>query len=213
MTIVSTEASAVSSIVSEFGGSSGSVEMMIGVGLVKDTDAVFFQYLGEERTPTALMLPSGKPLTRLQSVKLTGISIAEEIGEFKSTKLNLFLTTGQGTTVLITSGLATIWSQCVLTGLMSVFDKGGIDEPVTLDTWKGTSKMKPCFAAIRQNQVKMTDNDLYNQLKDARSAGDKTKVDAICRDCINILQTAIGQPVEEAVVVERPEGDFERDDF
>ena len=37
-----------SAIVAELGGSNAqSVEMMIGIGLVKDSDAVFCQYLGE----------------------------------------------------------------------------------------------------------------------------------------------------------------------
>ena len=79
--------------------------MMIGVGLVKDSEAVFFQYLGEEQTPSALMMPSGKPLTRLANVTLAGIDIAEDIGEFKSTKLNLFLQSVQGRVVMLTSGL------------------------------------------------------------------------------------------------------------
>ena len=36
-------------LISEFaGGNSTDVAMMIGVGLVKDSEAVFFQYLGEE---------------------------------------------------------------------------------------------------------------------------------------------------------------------
>ena len=34
--------------VTELIGAESSVDMMIGIGLVKDTDAVFFQYLGEE---------------------------------------------------------------------------------------------------------------------------------------------------------------------
>ena len=90
-------------LLSEFsGGSSSDVAMMIGVGLVKDTEAVFFQYLGEEQQPSALMLPSGKPLTRLANVTLAGIDIAEEVGEFKSTKLNLFLQSSQGRVVMLT---------------------------------------------------------------------------------------------------------------
>ena len=204
-----------STIVSEFGGSANNVEMMIGVGLVKDSEAVFFQYLGEDQTPAALMLPSGKPLTRMQSVQVTGISIAEDVGEFNSTKLNLYVTTGRGSTVMLTSGLTTIWSQCVLTGLMSVFDEGGLNQPINIDSWKGTSKMKPCFAAIRLGQRKMTNNDLYEQLREARSAKDSTKVTAICRDCVNILVNALsGEELDDVeVVVERPEGDFERDEF
>ena len=96
------------SLLAEFsGGAAGDVEMMIGIGLVKDSDAVFFQYMGEEQTK-ALMLDSGKPLTRLGNVTLTGISIAEDVGEFKSTKLNLYLQSSQGRTIMLTSGLATI---------------------------------------------------------------------------------------------------------
>ena len=57
-----------SSVLSEFvGGSTSDVAMMIGVGLVKDSDAVFFQYLGEEQSPRALTIPtSGKPVYQFQ---------------------------------------------------------------------------------------------------------------------------------------------------
>ena len=109
-------------LVSEFaGGTSTDVSMMIGIGLVKDSEAVFFQYLGEEQTPSALMMPSGRPLTRLANVTLAGIDVADDIGEFKSTKLNLFLQSSQGRVVMLTSGLTTIWSQCVLNALMGLY--------------------------------------------------------------------------------------------
>ena len=103
MTVVTTDVSA--AIVSEFaGGQSNDVQMMIGVGLVKDSDAVFFQYVGEDASPRALTLPSnGKPLTRMPNVRLAGIDVADDIGEFKSTKLNLFLETTAGRTIMLTS--------------------------------------------------------------------------------------------------------------
>ena len=42
-------------LLAEFtGGTTGNVEMMIGVGLVKDSDAVY-QYLGDDQKPVALM--------------------------------------------------------------------------------------------------------------------------------------------------------------
>ena len=105
-------------LVTEFaGGTSSDVSMMIGIGLVKDSEAVFFQYLGDEQTPSALMMPSGRPLTRLANVTLAGIDVADDIGEFKSTKLNLFLQSSPGRVVMLTSGLTTIWSQCVLNAL------------------------------------------------------------------------------------------------
>jgi len=175
-----------------------SVDMMIGIGLVKDTDAVYFQYLGDEQSPTALMLPSGKPCTRLPHVTLTGIEIAEDIGEFNSTKLNLIVTSSAGRTVLLTSGLQTIWSQCMITALMGVFGEYGLNAPMTIDTWKGTSKMRPCFAAIRQGQQKMSDTEVYNQLREARSDRDKALVERIMRDSVEILQGALG--IESASV-------------
>ena len=142
--------------------------MMIGIGLVKDTDAVFFQYLGEEQTPSALMLPSGKPLTRLANVRLAGIDIAEEVGEFKSTKINIYLESSQGKVVLLTSGLTTIWSQCVVGGLMGMYHSYDLETPFTLDSWKGNSKMRPCFAAVRMAGNKVSDQEMYDLLSDAR---------------------------------------------
>ena len=56
------------------------IDMMIGIGLNKESDAVFFQYLGEEQTPSALMLPSGKPLTRLSNVRLVALTVADDVG-------------------------------------------------------------------------------------------------------------------------------------
>lgn len=180
------------------------IDMMIGVGLVKDSDAVFFQYIGDKDTQ-ALMLPSGKPLTRLQNVKLTGVTIAEDIGEFNSTKINLYLTTNQGRTVMLTSGLTTIWTQCVLTGLIGAFESGNLEFALTLDSWKGTSKMKPCFAAIRSGQLKQTSQTMYDALLDARGDRDYAKTEAICRDAVAVLAQAVGYeaPVPTDIKVEQ----------
>ena len=190
------------SIVAEFaGGQSSDVQMMIGIGIVKDSDAVFFQYVGDEQAPRALTLPtSGKPLTRLQNVTLSGLSVARDIGEFKSTKLNLFLTTAQGRTLMLTSGLTTIWSQCVLTSLMGLYNSYNITEPFTLDSWKGNSKMRPCFAAVRQGGTKVSDQELYDQLKDLRGDRAYDKLEAVMIDSIEILNAAVG--VENAQVAE-----------
>ena len=178
---------------------------MIGIGLVKDSDAVFFQYIGEDNEPTALVLPSGKPLTRLSNVVLTGVSVADNIGEFSATKLNVFLQSSAGRTVMVTSGLTTIWSQCVLNGLMALFDGGDVTCPFSLDTWKGNSKMKPCFAAIRVGQTKLRSDDLYNQLADARGDRDSAKVERIMRDTVEILNAAVnGQPVDVLDVTDEP---------
>ena len=196
-------------ILAEFtGGSTTDVAMMIGIGLVKDSDAVFFRYLGDEQPAQALSYPSGKPVTSMRNVRLNGIEVVDDIGEFKSTKLNLFLESSEGTIVMLTAGLQTIWSQCVITALMGLVGNGQLDDAFSLDTWKGTSKMRPCFAAIKVNDVKMTDQMTYDLLSDARSDGNKLKTIAIMRDSVNNIKGALtGGPVEETVVTVDPDAE------
>ena len=192
------------SVLAEFtGGQSAEVAMMIGIGLVKDSEAVLFQYLGEEQQPSALMLPSGKPLTRLQNVRLAGISVADGIGEFNSIKLNVYLESTEGKTVMLTSGLTTIWSQCMITSLMGLFNSYSVTEPFVLDTWKGTSKMRPCFAAIRQGNVKVSDQMMYDQLRGLRADRATDKLLSVMRDAVEILNNAVtGGAVESVTVTE-----------
>ena len=202
----------VSSVLSEFtGGTQPDIAMMIGIGLVKESDAVFFQYLGEESKPMALTVPtSGRPLTYLRNVTLSGIEIAEEVGEFKSTKLNLYLESAQGNVVMLTSGLTTLWSQCVMTALMGLFNSYDLQTPFTLNSWKGTSKMRPCFASIKLGQAKVSDQMLYDQLKDLRADRATDKITAVMRDSVDILRAALTinhpQPVD-VVVENQPEED------
>ena len=201
-----------SEFITELMSTEPTVDMMIGIGLVKDTDAVFFQYLGEEQQPAALMLPSGKPCTRLPHVTLTGIDIAEEVGQFKSTKLNLFVTSSGGRTVMLTSGLNTLWSQCVLTGLLAVFNEYGLTKPLTIDSWKGKASMRPCFAAIRQDNVKMSDQAMYDALVDARADRDQLRIERIQRDAVGVLKEALG--IEPAAVdVEAADEPLVKGDF
>ena len=201
-----------SALLAEFsGGGATDVAMMIGIGLVKDSEAVFFQYLGEEQTPSALMMPSGRPLTRLANVTLAGIDVADGIGEFNSTKLNLFLQSSQGRVVMLTSGLTTIWSQCVLNALMGLYHSYDLSTPFQLDSWKGTSKMRPCFAAVRIGSQKVSDQELYNMLTDARSDGDKAKVEQLLRNAVAMLREGLGvtEPVDVQVEPAAPtEADF-----
>ena len=189
-------------ILAEFaGGTQSDVSMMIGIGLVIDSDAVFFQYLGDEQPPKALSYPSGKPVTRMANVKLRGIEVVENIGEFKSTKLNVFLESSAGTIVMLTKGLGTIWSQCLITGLMGLVGSGNLEFAFSLDTWKGTSKMRPCFAAIRSGDLKMTDQLTYDTLADARSDRNEAKTLALMFDYVELIKGALtGGPVEEVVV-------------
>ena len=159
MTVISTANPSVdtASIVAEFGGqASQSVDIMIGVGLVKDSEAVYFQYVGDEQK-VALMDNAGKPVSRIGNVRLTGLSIVDDIyadAGFSGSKLNIFLETQNGRSVMLTSGLSTIWSQCLMTCLMGLYRTGSLDHLIAIDTWKGTSMMKPCFAAVRDGLLR-----------------------------------------------------------
>jgi len=196
MTVISTAnpTADTSALVAELGGqASQSVDFMIGVGLVKDSDAVFFQYKGDEQK-TALMEASGKPCTRIGQVFLTGLTIIDNVYEdtgFNGSKLNVFLKTQNGTSLMLTSGLATIWSQCLMTCLMGLCANESLDHLITIDTWKGTSKMRPCFAAVRDGAVKVTHNETYQALADARSDKDKLKTDAIMRDAVEVINSVL----------------------
>ena len=201
-----------SALLAEFsGGTSTDVSMMIGIGLVKDSEAVFFQYLGDEQTPSALMMPSGRPLTRLANVTLAGIDVADDIGEFKSTKLNLFLQSSQGRVVMLTSGLTTIWSQCLLTSLMGMYHSYDLQTPFQLDSWKGTSKLRPCFAAIRCGGAKVSDlRDLQGLVVEALSTEIKSGMQAG-----EVNQTAIKNALQlcrdnNIVAVDDTMNDFDR---
>ena len=191
-------------LVAELGGSSQqTVDFMIGVGLQKDSDAVFFKYDGDDHN-TALVQASGKPVTRIGNVYLTGLTIADDIyadAGFSGSKLNIFLETQQGKTVMLTSGLTTIWSQCLLTSLQGLADEDGLTHLIAIDTWKGNSKMRPCFAAVRDGQRKVTSNAMYQALADARADRDKAKTEALLRDAVECINAAVtGGEVLPAVV-------------
>ena len=184
------------------------VAMMIGVGLVKDGDAVFFQYLGEDQKPRALTIPtSGKPVFQFKNVKLVGVDIAEDIGEFNSTKLNVYLESSAGNVVLVTSGLTTLWSQAVMCAFMGLYNSYDLSTAFTLNSWKGTSKMKPCFASVKIGNEKISDQMLYDQLKDLRSDRATDKINAVMRDSVDILRHALGMATD-VVEVETKEIDF-----
>ena len=201
-----TIAPANTSVLAEFTGG-GSMEqdiaMMIGVGVVKDSDAVFFQYLGNEQQPAALTVPSnGKPLTTLRNVRLVGLDIAEDIGTFKATKLNLYLESNQGNVVMLTAGLQTLWSQCMLTALSGLYQSYDLNTSFDLNSWKGDSAMRPCFASIKIGKEKISDQMLYDQLRELRADKAQDKVLAVMRDTVEILKAALNGGNIDAVDVE-----------
>ena len=202
-----------SAIVAELGGSSSeSVEMMIGIGLVKDSEAVYFQYLGEERAPAALTMPSGKPCTRMANITLAGVAIADGIGAENATKLNLIVETSAGRRLLLTSGIQTWWSQSLIQGLMGLFNSYNIDAPFTLDSYKGKTGRRPVFCSVRQAGAVVKDQMLYDQLGELRRDRAWDKYEAVIRDSVEILNQAVtGGAVDETIVtVDEPvkENDF-----
>lgn len=188
------------------GGAAPTVDVMIGIGLQKDSEAVFFQYVGDDQTQ-ALVYDSGKPVTRIGNVYLTGLSIADDVyaeAGFSGSKLNVFVETQQGRSIMITSGLTTIWSQCLLTSLQGLSDADALGHLIAIDTWKGNSKMKPCFAAVRDGAVKVSSDVMYQALADARADRDRAKTEALLRDTVDVINAQInGVPA----VVEELDGD------
>lgn len=188
------------------GGAAPTVDVMIGIGLQKDSEAVFFQYVGDDQTQ-ALVYDSGKPVTRIGNVYLTGLSIADDVyaeAGFSGSKLNVFVETQQGRSIMITSGLTTIWSQCLLTSLQGLSDSDSLGHLIAIDTWKGNSKMKPCFAAVRDGAVKVSSDVMYQALADARADRDRAKTEALLRDTVDVINAQInGVPA----VVEEMDGD------
>ena len=190
-------------LVAELGGSSDTtVDYMFGIGNVKDSDAVYFQYLGDDQLQ-ALVTASGRPQTRIGNVFLTGVTIADDVYKeagFSGDKLNVFLQTQSGASIMLTAGLTTIWSQCIMTALMGLADNAAMSHLLTIDTWKGTSKMKPCFAAVCDGQVKLTNDYLYEALREARSDRNKELQTKLMRDAVAAVSAALGSDVQEVLV-------------
>lgn len=207
MTIATSPVQTVDSaaLVAEFGGSSSTnVDVMIGVGLVKDSEAVFFQYIGDDNKQ-ALMQPNGKPVTSIHPVTVTGIAVTEPLGEFNQVKLNLFLRTQGGTNVMLTSGLNTMWSQCITTCLMGLYSQNSLNSLIKLDTYKGKSSKGACFASMYNNGNKVTSNAMYQDLAEARQSRNYGEVERLQRQAVEVLSAAFNevadvQPAE--VVVE-----------
>jgi hypothetical protein len=104
---------------------------------------------------------------------------------------------------MLTSGLQTLWSQYLISGLSALQQAYCLGLPFTLDTWKGTSSMRPCFAAVRQQGQKMIDLDLTEQLKDAKADRDTERSLKIMRDAIEIINAAVsGYDIESVAVAE-----------
>ena len=158
MTMLVDSSAIVADLVS--GGEAPEINMMIGIGVVKESEAVLFHYIGNDEKPAALMTKAGKPLTRLANVKLVDIDIVTGIGTENATKLNVILELHSGNKILVTSGIQTWWSMCVISGLYGLFQNGMITESFNLDSYRGNMGRKPIFASIRCGEV-YSDKELY----------------------------------------------------
>ena len=207
-----------SAIVAELvsGGEAPEINMMIGVGVVKESEAVLFHYVGNEEQPQALMHPrTGNPLTRLSNVKLVGLDIAKNIGTENATKLNVILELGNGNKVLVTSGIQTWWSQCVMAGLFGLFQNGLLTESFNLDSYRGKTGRRPIFASIRCADV-YSDKELYAILMADRRSKAWKSYEQTMATFVSDLNKALKSPasaqdaVKEVLVEVAPvvEGDF-----
>jgi len=195
------------SIISEFtGGLSAPVDydLLIGVGVMKESDAVFFFY--KDSKPIALLnQANGKPLQSFKNVVCYGIEIVHDIGTFKASKLNLKLRGPGGIKLCFTSGVETMWSQAVVTALMGIMGSTMYDfnTPFTFWSKRGDQGMRPSFANIYLDGERVSDTHMYEQLRDLRSDRDKEGIIASVTDAVQILSAEIsGVPTEVAVLDE-----------
>tara|TARA_B100001059_G_C17298462_1_gene316250 strand:+ start:81 stop:374 length:294 start_codon:yes stop_codon:yes gene_type:complete len=83
---------------------------------------------------------------------------------------------------------------------MGMLKGGDLTCPFNLDTWKGNQGLRPCFAAIRVGDTKISDNELYGLLSEARADRDSKKVETLMRNAVQQLR-AVFVTDEVAVTV------------
>ena len=144
------------------------------------------------------MTKAGKPLTRLGSVKLVDIDIVTNIGTHNATKLNVILESNQGNRILVTSGIQTWWTTCVIAGLFGLLQNGLIDTPFNLDSYRGN---KVIFASIRSGQS-YSDQDLYALLKSDRTDKAWDAYESTVSSIVDTLKKELNTTVEPDTSVE-----------
>ena len=88
---------------------------------------------------------------------------------------------------------------------MGLADTGRLNSVICLDSWKGNSKMRPIFASIKNNGVKVSSDEIYEMLAESRSNRDREGTEAIMRQCnqaINDILTGGEVDVADVKVVE-----------
>ena len=199
-------------LLAEFGGhdAASDVALMIGINRDKASEAPFSQYLGDKDS-VALLDGRGRPQKAFEPVTLTGIDIAREVGEFKIDKLNLFLTSSAGTTVMITSILPNAasqgwFAQSVLGGLLGLLEEGLISQPFCLEAYKGNRGNRPVFGTIKThsgyNGQKYSSQRFYDDCRE--NSNDRSEITRLCTEAVEDLKAAIR--IEPALVLQ--EQDF-----
>lgn len=183
----------------------GSISAFIGVAAERENKInTYFQYTGDN---TLVPLPSNT----IFNVRFTGLSIAEDVydGKFQGDKLNVFLETQNGDTVMMTSGITTWWSRSIITAIDGLRQSNKLGSLVNLSSYyKGMA----CFCTVYNGKYRVTSNDMFskwmeinNELK-AIPTPDKLaeaqyykKIETVMRDSVSILSEMLtGVPVEDA---------------
>ena len=146
---------------------------------------------------------------------LVDIAVVTGIGTENATKLNVILEIDNGSKILITSGIQTWWTTCVIAGLFGLLQNGLITTPFNLDSYRGNLGRKPIFASIRSGQV-YSDQELYAILKSDRTDKAWDSYELNVSNIVETLKKELNTTVEpdtavEAVdvqVEEKVEGDF-----
>ena len=94
---------------------------------------------------------------------------------------------------------------CALMGLYNSYD---LDTRFTLNSWKGTSKMRPCFASVKIDNQKISDDQLYDTLKELRADRASDKIKQVMRDSVEILRHALGIEAADVTVEETTDEEF-----
>jgi hypothetical protein len=150
------------------------------------------------------MTKAGKPLTRLGNVKLIDVDIVTGIGTENATKLNVIVEVQNGHKILVTSGIQTWWTTCVIAGLFGLLQNGLITTPFNLDSYRGNLGRRPIFASIRSGQV-YSDQELYAMLKSDRTDKAWDAYESTVSSIVETLKKELNTNVEPDTSVEAVE--------
>ena len=97
-----------------------------------------------------------------------------------------------------------MWSQAVVTALMGIMGSTMYDfnTPFTFWSKRGDQGMRPSFANIYLDSERVSDNHMYEQLRDLRSDRDKEGIIRSVTDAVEILSAEISGVPAEVIVLD-----------